>query len=185
PHVPAICARAERLLSQLDATARELAKQQPLRMVVLASRPLLGWAQEARLKFIEMTAGRIAVMAESYLGLRHGPMSFVDPDTMVLCLVSTDPHRRRYESDLIAELGAKGLGVVVAIQPDDAGIAPIFESVDPVAPELPDELRTPFEILFPQLLAWRLSVNFGLNPDSPSPDGVITRVVQGVSIYER
>jgi tagatose-6-phosphate ketose/aldose isomerase len=52
-----------------------------------------------------------------------------------------------------------------------------------VAPELPDHLRTPFEIVFPQLLAYHLSLAMGLNPDNPSPDGIINRVVNGVTLY--
>jgi tagatose-6-phosphate ketose/aldose isomerase len=41
----------------------------------------------------------------------------------------------------------------------------------------------PLEILIPQLLGYHLSLRQGLNPDNPSPDGVITRVVQGVKIH--
>ncbi len=49
---------------------------------------------------------------------------------------------------------------------------------------LADYLRTPAEIVFPQLLAFHLSLRLGLNPDSPSPGGVINRVVEGVVIYD-
>ncbi len=59
-----------------------------------------------------------------------------------------------------------------------------FADVIPaVLPEAPDDLRTPFEILIPQLLGYHLSLRIGLNPDNPSPDGVIHRVVQGVRIH--
>jgi tagatose-6-phosphate ketose/aldose isomerase len=185
PHLDTICGRATATYREVHSKAARLAEKRPSRVVVLASRPLFGWALEARLKLMEMTAGRIAVMAETYLGLRHGPMSFVDSETLVLCLLSTDAHRRRYEDDLLAELRAKHLGRLVVIQPDAGEDGRFYESIGALAPELPDPLRTPFEIVFPQLLAWHLSVNFGLNPDSPSPNGVITRVVEGVPIYER
>jgi tagatose-6-phosphate ketose/aldose isomerase len=46
-----------------------------------------------------------------------------------------------------------------------------------------DALRTPYEILGPQLIGYHLSLRIGLNPDNPSPDGVINRVVQGVTIH--
>jgi len=52
-----------------------------------------------------------------------------------------------------------------------------------VLPDAPDDLRTPFEILIPQLLGYHLSLRIGLNPDNPSPDGIINRVVQGVKIH--
>jgi len=184
-HLDTVCRRAQRAYEDLQERAGRIAARRPTRVVILASRPLFGWALEARLKLMEMTAGRIAVMAETYLGLRHGPMSFVDSDTLVLCALSTDAHRRRYEDDLLAELRAKHIGHIVAIQPPPPGNGFVSESIPALAPELPDELRTPFEIVFPQLLAWHLSVTNGLNPDSPSPDGVITRVVEGVRIYER
>jgi len=60
----------------------------------------------------------------------------------------------------------------------------LFDDVIPaVLPEAPDDMRTPFEILIPQLLGYHLSRGLGLNPDNPSPNGVISRVVQGVTIH--
>ena len=130
-----------------------------------------------------MTAGHFPVVTETYLGLRHGPMSFVKPDTLVLCLLSSDPVRRSYEADLIDELRAKKIGYLIGIAdpPDSEGI---FDEVIPaIASEANDELRTPYEIVGPQLLGYYLSLRIGLNPDNPSPDGVINRVVEGVTIH--
>jgi tagatose-6-phosphate ketose/aldose isomerase len=168
--LPAICQRAEQALPSLDDTARELASTAVERVVVLASEPLRPLATEAALKILEMTAGKIAVMPESFLGLRHGPMSFLRADSLVLCFLSSHPNRRRYEQDLIRELHNKSLGRIV--------IAPAQ------APDLPDHLRVPFEIPFGQLLAYRLSLANGLDPDNPSPDGVITRVVPRFRMHE-
>jgi len=181
--LPKICARVKENLAHLDARAQSIASSGVDRVVVLGPAPMMGWAQEAALKILEMSAGRVPVMAETHLGLRHGPMSFLRPDTLVLSVVSSDPHRRRYEEDLLEELRAKGLGRIICVAgggpPPDA-----CETAPAMAPELPDDLRTPFEIVFPQLLAYHLSLGAGLNPDNPSPGGVITRVVQGVRIYE-
>jgi tagatose-6-phosphate ketose/aldose isomerase len=52
-----------------------------------------------------------------------------------------------------------------------------------IAPHIEDALRTPYEIVAAQLLGYHLSLLSGLNPDNPSPDGVINRVVQGVTIH--
>jgi tagatose-6-phosphate ketose/aldose isomerase len=183
-HLPSLCARLQQNLSVLDSKARAIATDHVNRVVVLASAPLMGWAQEASLKILEMSAGRIPVMAETHLGLRHGPMTFLRPDTLVVSLLSSDPLCRRYEEDLLAELGAKKLGRIVAITSDDTGSTAFGEAVPAMAPEVPDSLRTPFEIVFPQLLAYHLSLRADLNPDDPSPNGVINRVVQGVRIYE-
>ena len=175
--------RAAELLPDIDRACRQVAPHVRDRIVVLSSSPLLGWAREAGLKTLEMTAGHFPAVTETYLGLRHGPMSFVKADTLVLCLLSSDPVRRRYEIDLVHELRAKRIGYLVGIV-DPNGSEDLFDKVIPaVAPQLDDSLRTPYEILGPQLLGYHLSLRIGLNPDNPSPEGVINRVVQGVRIH--
>jgi tagatose-6-phosphate ketose/aldose isomerase len=44
-------------------------------------------------------------------------------------------------------------------------------------------LRTPFEIVAAQLFGYHLSLSKGIDPDNPSPGGVISRVVRGVAIH--
>jgi len=177
-----ICVRVKENLAALDSKAQSIASDSVSRVVILASAPLMGWAHEAALKILEMTAGQIPVVAETHLGLRHGPMSFVHSDTLVLSLLSSNPLSRRYQEDLLEELRAKKLGRIVRISSE---VTPAFGEIAPaMAAELPDILRTPFEIVFPQLLAYHLSLRAELNPDSPSPGGIINRVVQGVRIYE-
>jgi tagatose-6-phosphate ketose/aldose isomerase len=175
--------RAKSLLPVIDKECHRIAARVRDRIVVLSSSPLLGWAREAGLKILEMTGGHFPVVTETYLGLRHGPMSFLREDTLVLCLLSSDPVRRLYEIDLIQELRTKRLGYSVGIAATvDHGS--LFDNVIPaVLPDAPDDMRTPFEVLIPQLLGYHLSRGIGLNPDNPSPDGVITRVVQGVTIH--
>ncbi len=175
--------RAAALFPEIDQACKRAVAAIHDRIVVLSSSPLLGWAREAGLKSLEMTAGRFPLVTETYLGLRHGPMSFVKSDTFVLCILSSDPTRRLYEADLLRELRAKKIGRLVGVaNPADA--EDLFDEVIPaVAPDTDDALRTPFEILGPQLLGYHLSLSIGLNPDSPSPDGVINRVVQGVIIH--
>jgi tagatose-6-phosphate ketose/aldose isomerase len=110
-------------------------------------------------------------------------MSFVKADTLVVCLLSSDPLRRLYEEDLIHELRSKKLGYLVGIA-DPANPDGLFDEIIPaILPQAPDALRTPYEIVIPQLLGYHLSLRVGLNPDNPSPGGVINRVVQGVRIH--
>lgn len=168
--LPAICSRVESSIDDLEGKAREVARCVASRVAVLASPPLAGASREAALKILEMTGGSVVALAESYLGLRHGPMSYVLADTVVLCFLSSDPRRRRYEEDLLAELRAKRIGRIV--------------EVPSAALELPDGLRAPFDIVFAQLVGYHLSLGAGLDPDNPSPQGVISRVVQGVRVYE-
>jgi tagatose-6-phosphate ketose/aldose isomerase len=182
--LPALCDGWAARLEEHENKARAIAQDPPPRAVALASSPLFGLAREAALKVIESTAGRVASLAETYLGLRHGPMSFVQPDTLVLAILSSDPARRRYEMDLVKELRAKKLGRLIGLGAADGEAALFDEVVTTGASGLPDYLRTPAEIVFPQLLAFHLSLRLGLNPDSPSPGGVINRVVEGVIIYD-
>ena len=71
--------RARALLPTIDKECQRVAVGVRERIVVLCSSPLLGWGKEAGLKILEMTAGQFPVVTETYLGLRHGPMSFVKP----------------------------------------------------------------------------------------------------------
>ena len=173
--------------TSINERAKALAGTTEDRILLLASPPLFAWAQEGALKVLEMTAGRFPVMAETYLGLRHGPMSFVRQNTQVICLLSNDRENRRYEEDLVRELHAKKLGHIVGIYNDERakGTNQLFDQIMPaLLPQALDDTRTPFEILAIQLFGYHLSLHAGLNPDSPSPDGVINRIAQGFRIYQ-
>jgi len=132
--VNAISDRANKLLPDIDKACQRAATRVHNRIVALSSSPLLGWAQEAGLKTLEMTAGHFPVITETYLGLRHGPMSFVKPDTLVLCLMSSDPTRRLYEMDLIGELRAKKIGYLVGIANRQDGDELFDEVIPALAP---------------------------------------------------
>ena len=114
-------------------------------------------------------------------------MSFIRENTQVICLMSNDQRNRPYEEDLIRELRAKKLGYLVGVHHDDGrdngNRLPFDAVIPPLLPQAPDEIRTPFEILGVQLLGYHLSLRVGLNPDNPSPSGVINRVAQGIRIY--
>ena len=182
-NVDTLSERTAALLDKVFRVSHEAAVRVVDRIVVLSSFPLAGWRHEASLKILEMTAGRFPVLAESYLGLRHGPMAFLRPETLVLCLLSSDPLRRAYELDLVRELRNKKIGYLVGIVGEDEVRAEFDQLIPAIAPHMEDALRTPYEIVAAQLLGYNLSLLSGLNPDNPSPEGVINRVVQGVTIH--
>jgi tagatose-6-phosphate ketose/aldose isomerase len=178
--LPDICREVSDQLTTLNAAAEQIANWCDDRIVVLTS-GMHALASEASLKIVEMTDGRVFAMPETYLGLRHGPICFLREETPVICFSSMDANKRRYEQDLVEDLKQRGLGRVVVVGNSDGGdIFPVRAS----ASNLPDSLRTPFEIVFAQLLAYHLSVHAKIDPDNPSPHGTITRVVRPFSIHQ-
>ncbi|MCC8366750.1 SIS domain-containing protein [Xenorhabdus sp. PB61.4] len=148
------------------------------RMIALGTAGFAGIAEEGALKMLELTAGRIATRYDSCMGVRHGPKFMIDHDTLVVVMLSADPHCRRYDIDLLNELRRDGLAkqiIVLTSQPHP-------ESLE-IPADLPDSwLIFPY-LLFFQLLGFETSLALGLSPDNPCPTGEVNRVVKGVQIY--
>ena len=180
--LPDICSAVSGQLVGLNAAAEQIAGWCDDRIVVLAS-GMRALAWETCLKVVEMTAGRVMAMPESFLGLRHGPISFLREGTPIVCFASTDAHKRRYEEELVQDLKQRGLGRIAVVGNSDCGDWPCDSLVRASAWSLPDSLRTPFEVVFAQLLAYHLSLHVKVNPDNPSPGGTITRVVKPFRIH--
>ncbi len=156
------------------------------RVVFLASGCRFGAARESALKMLESTAGRVPSMSETYLGFRHGPMSFAHEDTLVVCYLSSAPIQRAYESDLLRELNEKKLGMMKLVIgediPDDLLNPHDIALECPSLGEVGDENAAVIDVITGQLLAFFRCRNEGLRPDSPS-DGTINRVVQNFDIH--
>lgn len=175
---------AGRLLPQAADAAAALAKRGFRRVCFLGSGALAATAAESALKVQELTAGRIFTMSQSFLGLRHGPLSFIDGETLVVAYLSSDEQIRPYEADLLRELQQKQLGATIAV----TGYRLKDETLKDVVLELrgdpvPDALRPPLDVIFGQLLGLFFSLETGLKPDTPSPTGAISRVVSHVRIH--
>jgi len=157
--------------------------------VYLGSGGRYGSAREAALKMLEMTSGRVMTFAETYLGLRHGPMCAVDEEALVVCFLSTDEVARAYEADLVRELGRKGLGarkvlVGTNVPPDLVSSGDAVVDV-PGLGAVDDDDAPILDVLVGQTLALFRCMAAGLHPDSPSDDGVISRVVESFEIHRR
>jgi tagatose-6-phosphate ketose/aldose isomerase len=176
----------ELLLHHFDALA-SLACRDFHRVVFLASGARIGAARESALKMMEMTAGRVWAMSETYLGLRHGPMSAVHADTLTVCCLSSDPLVRAYECDLIRELNCKQLGIArlifgEAIPPDLARKEDVVVDIAGLA-QWGDENMPVLDVILGQLLGFFRCLKEGLHPDSPSTTGVINRVVEEFTLH--
>ena len=141
---------------------------------------------------LEMTSGRVTTSCETYLGLRHGPMSAVNEDTLIVCFLSTEPQARAYESDVLRELAQKQLGLFRLLAgkdiPKDLACAhdvmiPYQGGDELTGDELTDDNATVLDAVVGQVLAFARCLKEGLQPDSPSRSGVIQRVVQSFALH--
>lgn len=177
----------ERFLEGAQEVAAAIAQEDFAKACFVGSGVLRAVARESALKLLELTAGKIYTASESTLGLRHGPMSALDGNTLFVSFISRDRRRRNYELDLIEEVHRKHLAKLrVVVTPDSShrlggGVADHVLSLG--APDLLDEYRAPVDVMLAQLLGLFCSLRLGFKPDSPSPNGAISRVVSQVNIY--
>lgn len=157
------------------------------RACFVGSGALRAVADESALKVVELSAGKVTTLAETPLGLRHGPMSSVDSNTLFIAFLSSEAQRRGYELDLLREIDRKRLGRVratITLQGID-DVSPLTDyclALDCSA-NFPDYFRPVLDVMFGQLLGLFTSMRCGLKPDQPSPNGAITRVVQPIKLY--
>lgn len=188
PILDALSEMGSNMLSEGPAIADSVSQLQCRKTCFLGTGALAAAATESGLKALELTAGAICTMAESTMGLRHGPMSALDEETVVVLSLSSEERRRRYEVDLLEEIRAKKLGrVCIVIAPREnekiAGLCDHLIALHAPA-EFPDDYRVPVDVVFGQLYGLFSSIAAGLQPDHPSPNGAIHRVVSGVRIYD-
>lgn len=194
--------RLEEITAQIEkicvATEEFLAHQYPLaqkivdefdfkRIVYLGNIALKGVAQESALKMLELTAGQVATMYDSPLGFRHGPKSIIDDTTLTVVYLSDDEYRRKYEIDLIKEMGPqrKKNRVVAVMNTPCEGLDSLVDyQLQISAGEAMENVLLGFEyIVFAQTLAVLKSLSLGITPDNPCPTGEVNRVVKGVTLY--
>jgi tagatose-6-phosphate ketose/aldose isomerase len=176
----------ERFLERAQEVASAIAQEDFSRAGFVGSGVLQAVARESALKLLELTAGKITTLSESPLGLRHGPMSVLDENTVFVSFLSRDPRRRKYELDLIEEVQRKRLvKLLVVVTPESTnqigGLGDHVLSLN--TPDLDDAYRAPLDVMLAQLLGLFSSLRLGLRPDCPSPNGAISRVVSHVNIY--
>lgn len=157
------------------------------RAIFLGSGPLLGTAEEAQLKLQEFTDGKVICKHDSYLGFRHGPKAVVDEKSLLVYFLSNNRYAVQYELDLIRSM-RKGtvplLEVVISKSPVSELKADRMIHLCDDDADMEEEYLAVCFILFAQLVGFFKSIELGLSPDSPSASGSISRVVEGVNIYE-
>lgn len=154
------------------------------RIVFLGDAALQGIALESALKVQELTDGNLYTLAQSFLGLRHGPESSIQENSLVVAFLALSRYIRKYEEDLLRQLEEKELGNdTLVIGPFASSLGKYVVSLTDLPDFEEEAFLAPFYVVLSQLLALFFSQKKGLKPDSPSARGAINRVVQGVQIY--
>lgn len=188
PLVEEIATCTTRVLDRYEKDLCALSRRDFNRAIFLGSGPLKGVAEECRLKLQELTDGSVMCAYDSFLGFRHGPKAVVNKDSLLVYLISPNPEVRRYELDLIRQIRSgntvKGVLVVCTANP---GLSPQEYDVcieTGMTPSMPPCYGCITYVVAGQLLGYFKSIDCGLCPDSPSVSGNISRVVEGVTLYE-
>jgi len=185
--VDSLATSASLILPAAMSLCERIVDEKFSRVCFLGTGPLKGAAVESALKVIELTGGHVVGLTESFLGLRHGPLSAIDRDTLVVGFLSADRRRRAFELDLLQEICDKKLTekcLVVTPLATTNGLNSFENKLSLDLPEtISDLYLPPLFVLVGQLLGLFASIREGLRPDEPSPHGAISRVVSHVTIY--
>ena len=180
--------RVEAAMEYYEPKIQEIANRNFTRAIFLGSGPLKGVAEESRLKLQELTDGAVMCAYDSFLGFRHGPKALVNPDSMLVYLLSNKPEIQRYELDLIRQIKSNNdvkASVIVCQQKPSALEEDCYDLCVEIGlpASVADYYACVSYIFVGQLLGFFKSIATGLSPDSPSVSGNISRVVEGVTLY--
>ncbi|MFC0302670.1 SIS domain-containing protein [Virgibacillus soli] len=175
----------DRVANQVD----EIVSLNFERIVFLGSGLLGQLAHEAALKMLELTSGKVVAVHESSLGFRHGPKTILNEKTLVVVFMSKDAYTRKYDVDIVRELATDGSPskLIVVDEKEDEELKNLANWTIDVN-KTDTGLNNDFSlallyVIFAQVLALKKSIELGITPDNPSPEGRVNRVVQGVTIY--
>lgn len=176
------------LIEENKGNLKEIAKLDFDRIIFLGSGPLLGIARESHLKVQELTDGRIIGKYDSYLGFRHGPKAVINEKSLIVYLFSQDKEVFKYEKDLADQIANDGfylqtVGIFASQEQSDQVSCDSNIVMKPFVDNDHQQLSPLLYVLPAQIIGYYKCKELGLNPDAPSRNNVISRVVEGVTIY--
>ncbi|MCW9707973.1 SIS domain-containing protein [Fodinibius salsisoli] len=176
----------EEVINEFSTMLYEAAQTDFNRIIFLGSGPNWGIAKESHLKVQELTNGNVVGKFDSFLGFRHGPKAIINDETLLVYLLSNNEATNRYEKDLIEQVAQHDVDLTtLAITESDCLDSQIDFCLN-LAQE--GNIREDFWAILctlpAQIIGLYKCLLLGYSPDNPSPDGTISRVVEGVTIYD-
>lgn len=171
------------LILEISENLKKIAALEFERVVFLGSGPMLGIARECHLKLQELTDGQIICKHDSFLGFRHGPRAVTNEHTLLVYLFSPNDFVYQYELDLALAIAKDSREInCLSIGRSENKSLNACLNIDLKLTQ-DQELNIIPTVLVGQILGFYKSKNKNLDPDNPSVSGTISRVVQGVNIY--
>lgn len=159
-----LCCTASELLEKYESLAKTLVDNNALtRFFFLGSGPCYGLACEGMLKMKEMSLS----YAEAYhlLEFRHGPMSMVGNDSLVIGILSGN--QVDYQLGVLRDMQALGALTMAVVEKDTSEISRVADFVVALNSGLPPVWRAPLYLPVLQLMAYYRAIAKGLDPDHP------------------
>ena len=164
--MPDVFAEAgQRLIEKGIEVAERIGRDDSIqRLFFLGSGPLYGLANEAMLKMKEISLS----YAESFHfhEFRHGPMSMVDKQSLIVVLISDSAKEQQYA--LLREMKLLGAHTIGLQEADDLKAKEALDYQVLFQSGVPEIWLAPFYLPVLQLMAYERAIHKGLNPDLPA-----------------
>jgi len=153
------------LIDQYRPVAEKLGLDQSItKFFFLGSGSLYGLANEAMLKMKEMSLS----YSECFhtLEFRHGPMSMVDRESLVINLINESA--REHEYALLRDMQSKGARTLGLLDQSDPKAEDVLNDKVLIQSGIPELWRAPLYLPILQLIAYERAISKGLDPDNPT-----------------